>query len=256
MKAVETRGWHGVLMHFRGCSGEPNRLARSYHSGETEDLSYVVSEINKRFPNNPLYAVGFSLGGNVLLKWLGETGIENPLQGAIAISIPFELNKTADHLNKGFSRFYQWWLVAGLKKGIKEKFQNRTELNIENIDHIKTFWEFDDMVTAPLHGFASAKEYYEKSSSRQYLSQIKIPTLIIQAKDDPFTPIDALPQIEEVSKFVTLEILKQGGHVGFVSGSVPWKPSYWLETRILEYIKEIYWQRIKLKENKSHATYF
>ena len=244
LDTLEKQGMRGLLMHFRGCSGEANRLARAYHSGETGDVAQVVSMLQEREPDTPLYAVGYSLGGNVLLKWLGETGNNNPLQAAVAVSVPFELNKAADRLNTGFSRLYQWWLVSGLKKFHQNKFKNRVKgpelkKTFQNFHTIRTFWEFDDCITAPLHGFKNAEDYYVQSSSRQYLKSICTPTLIIQAKDDPFLPVSAIPQEHELSPSVTLWLSETGGHVGFVQGKFPWRPEYWLEKNIVKYLKEV-----------------
>lgn len=238
LQTVVKQGWRGVLMHFRGCSGTPNRLSRSYHSGETNDLQTVVSELFRREPHTPLFAVGYSLGGNVLLKWLAEYP-NNPLKAAVAVSIPFELQKTSYRLNKGFSRVYRFRMLQDLIKSHQEKFKTISPpFDFGNVRKMRTFREFDDAVTAPLHGFKSADDYYSKCSSRQFLSAIQTPTLIIHAKDDPFTTLDALPSIHEVSSKVTLELTERGGHVGFVSGKYPWKASYWLENRISHYLDE------------------
>ncbi len=243
LQAINNRGWRGVFMHFRGCSGEPNRLAQSYHSGETRDLQAVITELIHREPNSPLFAIGYSLGGNVLLKWLGEigeSGIENPLKAAVAVSIPFELAKTAEHLKTGFSRLYQWHLLRELSAYHHRKFKDLPKpsaINDVDVTQLKTFWEFDNAITAPLHGFKNADDYYEKSSSRQYLAKIKTPTLILHARNDPFTTLNALPEVHEVSKHVSLELSEDGGHVGFVSGKYPWKPIYWLEERIMDYLE-------------------
>ncbi len=224
LRAINRQGWRGVLMHFRGCSGVPNRLARSYHAGETGDLATVIQELMHREPGVPLAAIGYSLGGNVLLKWLGESGIHNPLKAAVAVSVPFDLAKTADRLKKGFSKIYQWKLLRTLNRKYCTRY--------------RTFWDFDHEVTAPLHGFKSVQHYYKLSSSRQYLGKIQKPTLIVQALNDPFTMESALPRVEEVSDQVILESTKQGGHVGFVAGTYPWKPHYWLEHRIMNYLQE------------------
>jgi hypothetical protein len=238
LNAIEKQGLRGLLIHFRGCSGEPNRLPRAYHSGETGDLNTVIQMLRAREPDTRLYAVGYSLGGNVLLKWLGETGKNNPLHAAVAVSVPFELDKAADRLNTGFSRLYQWWLVGGLKKFHQRKFKGHPmEKEFKDVGKIKTFWEFDHQITAVLHGFSSAQDYYTHSSSRQYLKSIGTPTLIIQAKDDPFLPESALPLKEELSSFVRLQVSETGGHVGFIQGKFPWRPEYWLEKNIMEYLK-------------------
>lgn len=224
LSAVEHHGWRGVLMNFRGCSGEHNRLPRLYHAGETHDLETIIQALLVRYPGIPITAIGFSLGGNVLLKWLGETSEHNPLTAAIAISIPFELDKSVARINRGFSRVYQQFLLSSLNKKVNADF--------------KTLHEFDDKVTAPLHGFVDAKDYYTKSSCRQYLHLIRVPTLLLQAKDDPFMTDDLLPNDHELSTQVTLEIMKNGGHVGFISGRFPWHPQYWLEKRAPEFLSE------------------
>lgn len=233
LQTISKHGWRGAFMHFRGCSGEPNRLPRGYHSGDTNDVQFVVQQILKREPNLSIAAVGFSLGGNVLLKWLGETNGNNPLKAAIAISVPFELQKAASHICKGFSKFYQWYFIRCLRESIARKL-SRTQLPLDSsvLSTISTMYDFDDKITAPLHGFASVEEYYSVASSRQYLRDINVPTLIIQAKDDPFMPEDVIPTPSEISPQVELEITEMGGHVGFVTGKYPWRPKYWLEERV------------------------
>ncbi len=239
LKVIATFQWQGVFMHFRGCSHEHNRLPRSYHSGETEDLKWVINEIMRRFPNAKLSVIGFSLGGNVLLKWLGEEGKTAAVTCAIAVSVPFELNKVANRMRSGISRFYQWWLLRQLKQDIIEKFKDKPSvIDLGNLKKLRTFWEFDDKVTAPLHGFINVDHYYKTASSRQYLKAIAIPTLIIHAKDDPFMTPDAIPKVEEISKDITLELTESGGHVGFISGSIPGRSKYWLEERIPRFIQE------------------
>lgn len=236
---IQQRGWRGVLMHFRGCSKEPNRLARSYHSGETGDLSTVITEILRREPNVQLYVVGYSLGGNVLLKALGTNVISKSIKAAVAISVPFELNKTADHMSKGISKIYQWHLVNDLISKYKRKFKTTKSPANSNINKLSTFRKFDNDVTAPLHGFKNAADYYEKCSSRQYLSKIEITTLVIHAKNDPFTPISSLPGLNDISDQVLLELYDSGGHVGFVTGKYPWRVTYWLEHKILDFFDDV-----------------
>ena len=238
LAAVRRRGWQGVVMHFRGCSGEPNRLPRSYHSGETGDLSRVVGVVLRRFPGRSLAVVGYSLGGNVLLKWLGETGANNPITCAVAVSVPFELDAAARRLTHGFSRFYQWWLLRSLRENVARK----VALGILSEEFTARaaapdFWTFDDRVTATLHGFAGADDYYGRSSCRQYLGGVRIPTLVVHARDDPFLFADAIPAPTEVGSAVTLEVHERGGHVGFVAGRWPWRPDYWLERRIPAFLE-------------------
>lgn len=241
MYELSQQGWRAVFMHFRGCSGDHNRLSRAYHSGETTDVQYVVKTLLKREPNAPVAAIGFSLGGNVLLKWLGETGEKNPLIAAIAISVPFDLTVAVVRINQGFSRIYQKYLLNCACRKLKDKYtSNPGPVNIACFEKIKTIHDFDDCVTAPLHGFANADEYYRKSSSRQYLRGIKVPTLLIHAKDDPFMTADVLPTEDEVPSPVMLEVSDGGGHVGFVSGNFPWRPEYWLEKRVPLFLQKYF----------------
>ncbi len=239
LQQIEARGWRGALMHFRGCSGEANRLPRSYHSGETTDIDWFARELRRREPGTPLAAVAYSLGGNVLLKWLGESGTDNPLTAAVAVSIPFELGTAADSMESGFSRIYQWYLVRKLKRAVRAKMANGSfELSLSSaeLDRLRTFREFDDAVTAPMHGFRSARDYYERCSSRQFVDRIETPTLVLHAADDPLMHSGIIPQPEERSAHVAFEVSPNGGHVGFVSGPWPWSARYWLEDRIPEFL--------------------
>jgi predicted alpha/beta-fold hydrolase len=230
LAAVQARGWRGVLMHFRGCSGEPNRLARSYHSGETGDLAHMLETLRGRAP---LAAVGYSLGGNVLLKYLSEAGKRSPLAAAVAVSVPYRLAHSAQRLERGFSRVYQWSLMRRLRASVQRK-RRLIPLPIatSNLSRLRTFRDFDEHVTAPLHGFRGADHYYAVASSRQYLGAIAVPTLLIHALDDPFMTSDTPPTPAELSATTRLELYPCGGHVGFVSGDAPWRPRYWLEQRI------------------------
>ncbi len=235
LKAIHDHGWRGVVMHFRGCSGEPNCLPRSYHSGETGDLAQIVNILRLREPETPLFAVGFSLGGNVLLKWLGEMGKQAPINAAVAVSVPFLLAESAKRLEQGFSRLYQWGLMHSMRDAVSEKRKRmQLPLKIQDLSTLQTFRDFDEHVTAPLHGFAGADDYYSRSSSRQYLKGIQVPTMIIQSRDDPFMTEAVIPQPDELSPAIRFDLFDQGGHVGFVSGGSPWSPRYWLEPRILK----------------------
>lgn len=237
LRAIQARGWRALVMHFRGCSGEPNRLPRSYHSGETGDLAYMVGVMRLRFPGVSLAVVGYSLGGNVLLKWLGETGAGNPLAAAVAVSVPFELHKAAWRLERGLSRLYQWKLLRSLRHRTAAKFSCMScPVPLGDLSLLTSFRAFDDRVTGPLHGFQGADDYYARSSSRQYLPGIRIPTLIVHALDDPFMTSDAVPKLSELATATCLELSQHGGHVGFLSGRFPWKAEYWLERRIPEFL--------------------
>lgn len=233
LHAIARQGWRGVIMHFRSCSGEPNRLPRLYHSGETNDVQEIITILRDREPDTQIAGIGFSMGGNVLLKWLGETREKNFLNAAVAVSVPFELDKTVNRLQQGFSRVYEWHIMRQLREKIQTKFsEQNSPIDLSNQDMVRTIREFDEKITVPLHGFASVDEYYQKSSSRQYLKHIQIPTLLVQALDDPFMTEDIIPEPHEISAYVQLEVTKNGGHVGFISGKYPWRPEYWLEQRI------------------------
>ncbi|HEX2548614.1 MAG TPA: hydrolase [Gammaproteobacteria bacterium] len=227
--ALKKHHYRGVFMNFRGCSGEVNRFPHAYHSGETSDLNIVIQRLHAREPHTPLAAVGFSLGGNVLLKWLGETKHDNLLSAAVAISVPFELFKCIERVNRGFSRIYQWHLLHCL--------QRKMQLKSVNTSQFQTLREFDNHITAPLHGFKDAEDYYFRCSSRQFLPNIVVPTLLLQAKDDPFMTEDVVPTVNELPPAVQLEVSEYGGHVGFVGGSLPWRPQYWLESRVPQFLQ-------------------
>lgn len=240
MHAFNKKGWRAVLMHFRGAGKNLNRLPRAYHSGDTADLDFLISALHQREPMTKKTVVGVSLGGNVLLKWLGEQGIHSKITAAVAISVPFVLNKVSNKMNLGFSRFYQARLLMQLKDVCARKMhhlENPPEA-IKKAADCNCFWTFDDQVTAPLNGFNSVHTYYRESSSRQYLINIATPTLIIHSLDDPFMTVDVLPREDELSESVTLELSKKGGHVGFIAGTRPGTPIYWLDQRIPDYIAE------------------
>ena len=239
LATLQHLGYRSVLLHFRGCSGEPNRLPRCYHSGETGDINTVIKTLQQHYPNTPLGAIGYSLGGNVLLKWLGETGNQNPLQCAIAVSVPMVLQQSADRMQHGFSRIYQWRLLKKLKRKLQQKQQQITLPFIVDDSANNSFWQFDNNITAPLHGFSDAMDYYRKSSSRQYLKDITVPTLVLHALDDPFTSKACIPSVEELSATVTVELSRHGGHIGFVSGHIPGLGKYWLQQRISTYLQHM-----------------
>lgn len=243
LRAVAEKGWRGVFMHFRGCGAELNRLPRHHHSGETSDLDYVIKRIHQREPGVPMAAIGFSVGGNVLLKWLGETGINNPLKGAVAVSVPFELLNSANHVNTGMARIYQWWIIKDVRAALAKKIKLMkfpVEINADEVNAIRSFWDLDDQITAPLHGFADVYDYYLRASSRQYLKDIAVPTLMLHSSDDPFMTSDIMVRPDELSPQLTFELSQAGGHVGFVSGSLPWKAEYWLERRVPEYLQQVF----------------
>ena len=239
MHVMSKAGFGVILMHFRGCGSRPNRLARAYHSGDTADAKYLIEQLKARYHDSPLFATGYSLGGNMLLKLLGEMGDNALLDGAMAVSAPMALESSANRINSGFSKLYQYNMMRSLRHSLREKYryhdiEKEIGLKKDDIKHLRTFWEFDDAYTAPMHGFRDAKEYYEKSSSKPYLKAIMIPTLIIHAQDDPFMGKEVIPSDDELSKEITFELYASGGHVGFVAGSVL-RPHYWIEERMLDF---------------------
>jgi uncharacterized protein len=233
-RALMRRGMRAVVMHFRGCSGEPNRLPRGYHSGDTADLAHLVEQLRAREPRAPLAAIGYSLGGNVLLKWLGETGPDNPLSAAAAVGPPFELGPSADQIGRGCWGVYERHLLRSLLQSVGRKSRRRAAGAHGNLSlaAIRTIRQFDDRLTAPLHGFASAEDYYQRCSCRPFLAHIAVPTLVVHARNDPFIPPAVIPQEVELSPAVHLELSDDGGHIGFVSGRWPWAAEYWLESRV------------------------
>ena len=235
LSRLATAGFTAGLLYFRGRSGTPNRLPRSYHSGDTADLAFVVEYLLTQHPQQSLALVGFSLGGNVLLKWLGESGEHTGIRQAIAVSVPFDLDAAARQLDRGFSRIYRNHLLTRLRQAVHRKAeQHPPPWPLEQLEELRTFRSFDDAITAPLHGFRDVDDYYNRASSRQYLTSIRVPTVILQAADDPFLPPSALPRAEELAPDVTLELSEHGGHVGFIAGNRPFAPRYWLEQRIPE----------------------
>jgi len=240
INSANAKNWQIVVMHFRSCSGEPNRLLKSYNSGVSEDLNEVITKLAS---NNISidYLVGFSLGGNVTLKWLGEVAENASIKAAVAVSAPMLLGVCATEINKGFSKLYEFILLRTLRAKTREKLKRFGDDILPNkkmIRSLNSFWRFDNYVTAPAHGYENAEDYYQKASSKQFLKSIAKPTLIIHAKDDPFMNESVLPSKDELSNWVTLEASEKGGHVGFVYGKWPWKAEYYLDKRIPEFLEQ------------------
>ncbi len=235
LSAAEAQSLAAVAMHQRSCSGEPNRLTRSYHSGASEDLKAVIGEIKRQYPDNPLWVAGYSLGGNQLAKYLGEQGEQALVERAVVVSAPLDLAACARRMERGFSRVYQQHLIGRLQRKTRKKL-DRLALTDRELSQLNTFYRFDDRVTAPLHGFAGAEDYYQKASGKAFLAHIRIPTLLLHAVDDPFMTEAVIPDAAEVSPVVELELCANGGHVGFIEGGWPWSPRYYLERRILAYL--------------------
>lgn len=237
------RGWSADLLVFRGCNGGVNRARRFYHSGETSDLAFALERIIAEDPARDVVLAGVSLGGNVLLKYLGERGggVPRQLRAAAALSVPFDLARGCRHLSRGFSRVYERHFLRSLKAKARAKLARIPDLipDPAALDRIRTLWDFDDVVTAPVHGFASAADYYERSSSIRYLRGIRVPTLLLSAEDDPFLPRAVLDDVRVIAREVPslhLEFVKRGGHVGFVSGRRPWRAVNYGEWRSVTFL--------------------
>jgi len=242
LREAQLRGWAADLLIFRSCGDELNHALRLYHSGETGDLDFVVRRLIAEDPARPLFIVGVSLGGNVLLKWLGEQGDRAPeqLQSAAAISVPFDLARGSRHLDRGFSRFYHAHFLRSLRrKALGKSVRYPDAIRPEIVLRARTLYDFDDLVTAPVHGFRDAADYYSRSSSLSYLARIRTATFLLSARDDPFLPSDVLDEVREIARTnpsLQLEFVEHGGHVGFISGSLPWRPFYYAEWRAAEFL--------------------
>ena len=239
---ARARGWSADVLIFRSCGAEMNRQRRMYHSGETSDLDLVVQRLTHEHPGQPLVLAGFSLGGNVLLKWLGEQGADLPVQvrAAAAVSVPFDLERGARQIENGFSRLYTWHFLRSLKVKARAKLVRFPGLfDVSTLEHAQTLYAFDDAVTAPVHGFRDAHDYYSRSSSLRYLSAVRIPTLLLSASDDPFLPVDicnCVAILARENSFLEAELWPRGGHVGFVSGWFPFDQHYYAEERVVEFL--------------------
>lgn len=231
------RGWRPTMLLFRTCDERMNRARRTYHSGETTDLDLIVRTLIQRDPDNPIGMVGISLGGNVMLKWLGKSGDSLPVQvrAAVAVSTPFDLARSSKAINTGFARLYQWNFLRSLRRKANQKLAQYPDICASDaVAALATMWEFDDRFTAPLHGFRDAADYYAQSSSIRFLTGIRRPTLLLSAEDDPFHPRDLLREVAEIANdnpYLTTEFHRRGGHVGFVGGA-PWNPTYYVERRV------------------------
>ncbi|MGK2951907.1 MAG: hydrolase [Thiobacillus sp.] len=238
MAMVQARGWHGVVAHFRGCSGEDNRLPRAYFAGDSEDIEDILRHVKSQHADAPVYAVGVSLGGNALLKWLGERGeaAHALVERAAGISAPLDLTAASHTLDRGFNRrvYTARFLVTLKAKALRKAARFPGVLDAEAIATATTFREFDTLVTARLHGFRDAEDYWLRVSSKPLLGAIAVPTLVINAKNDPFLPTWALPTAADISPAVTLEQPDSGGHVAFPSGPFPGNLD-WLPRRLMQH---------------------
>jgi predicted alpha/beta-fold hydrolase len=238
MAIVQAHGWRGVVAHFRGCSGEDNRLPRAYFAGDSEDIGRILHHVKSQHVNAPVYAVGVSLGGNALLKWLGEQGkaARTVVEAAAAVSAPLDLTAAGHSLDHGFNRrvYTARFLVTLKAKALRKAALFPGVLDADAIATASTFREFDTLVTARLHGFLDAEDYWLRVSSKPLLKFVEVPTLVVNARNDPFLPGRVLPTQDEVSPAVILEQPATGGHVAFPSGPFPGRLD-WLPRRLLQH---------------------
>ncbi len=235
------RGWIVVIAHFRGCSGHPNRLARAYYSGDSEEIGFILQTVRGKLPNARLHAVGVSLGGNALLKYLGEQGAAAQpwLQAAAGVSVPVDLVAAGMCLSQGLvnRQIYSRFFLRTMKKKVLEKASRYPgALDVGRIAHARDLREFDDAYTAPLHGFRNALDYWNRAASKPLLAHIEVPTLVLNARNDPFLPEPALPGPSECSASVLLHQPAEGGHAGFPSGPFPGHLG-WLPQRLARYFE-------------------
>ena len=241
LRVAHARGWGADMLIFRGCGEEPNQAPRFYHSGETGDLTFAVDRVLADDPRADLVICGVSLGGNVLLKWLGERADTVPerVRAAAAISVPFDLERGSRHISRGFSRIYERHFLRTLRRKAEAKLRRYPKLfDPIALGRASTLYEFDDVVTGPVHGFRDAHDYYTRSSSLHFLARIRRPTLLLSARDDPFLPPAVLDDVAEIARknsCLTVEFTVGGGHVGFVHGS-PWRTLYYAEQRAGEFL--------------------
>ena len=241
MGLFQELGWRGAVVHFRGCSGTPNRLPRAYHAGDSEEIDRILLKIidkNQSLNSNTqLYVIGISLGGNALLKWLGEQGKKacHLIDGVATVSVPLDLAAAGKALDSGFNQIYTQHFLGTLKKKVLKKLDNFPGLfDAVAVAECTTLYQFDNLVTAPLHGFSNTDEYWTLSSSKPWLKHIQVPTLVINARNDPFMPSSFLPVQTDVSCSVLLEFPAEGGHVGFLSSPFPGNLT-WLPQRIVRF---------------------
>jgi predicted alpha/beta-fold hydrolase len=240
MAATRDAGWRGVVVHFRGCSGEINRLRRAYHSGDSPEIDWILRRLRQSNGAAPLFAVGVSLGGNALLKWLGEQRAAacEVIAAAAAISAPVDLMAAGNALDTGLNLLYTRNFLVTMKRKALVKLGLYPDLCDRGLLLAsRTLREFDNVVTAPLHGYRDTDDYWTRASAKPLLGSIAVPTLMLNARNDPFLPAQALPRANEVSNAVTLEFPAAGGHVGFAGGNFPGHLE-WMPRRVFGFFRQ------------------
>jgi len=239
MSAVARTGWRGAVIHFRGCGGLANRTARAYHSGDTPEVDWMLRRMRVLAGEAPLFATGVSLGGNVLLKWLAEQGeaAGQVVHAAASICAPVDLAVGGNALARGFSRIYSRYFLASLQPKALAMLERHPGLfDARAVRRARTLRDFDDAVTAPMFGYRDAEDYWARASAGPHLAGVRVPTLMINALNDPFQPGDALPAVHALSPAITPLFTAAGGHVGYVTGRFPGHVG-WLPARIIEFFK-------------------
>ena len=254
---AQSRNWAADMLIFRSCSSEMNLTRRFYHSGETGDIAMVIDRLRQENPGQPLGLIGVSLGGNVLLKYLGENGtrVAPEIKAAVAVSVPFDLERASRHIGKGFAKVYQRHFIRSLKRKASEKLARFPDLiDPARLETLQTMYDFDDALTGPVHGFRDAKHYYSSSSSIGFIDRISIPTLLLSSTDDPFLPPEVLEDVREIAASnpsLHLEFTARGGHVGFIGGGNPFRPTYYAEKRACDFLANQGARRIALRSEDS-----
>lgn len=238
LKSMAAKGWHCCVVHFRGCGRSPNRRYAGYHSGLYQDAAAALELLADRYPGVPMVGIGYSLGGNMLVNYLGRHA-KPRLSAACVVSAPLDLAACADAINSGFSRFYQWYLLKDMRRKLRAKLARFTQTDIEaaHVAELGNFWQFDNRYTAPSHGYADAADYYRQASGLQYLQHIQTPTLVVHAADDPFMDQRVIPAPSQLTAAIHYQLLACGGHVGFIHGPL-WRPRFWLEQALPEWLEQ------------------
>ena len=223
MRHFADRGWRALVAHFRGCGGAPNLLPRAYHSGDSEEADWILRRVHARWPDAPLHAIGVSLGGNVLAKWLGERAEDAVfVRAAASVGSPLDLAAGGMALGRGFNLVYTRMFLATLRRKALAKLAHWPDIaQVESIRAARTLHAYDDAFTAPVHGFRDANDYWTRASGKPWLGGVCVPHLVLNARNDPFVPAASLPDERQVSRFVTLEQPSGGGHIGFAEGAPP-----------------------------------
>jgi predicted alpha/beta-fold hydrolase len=223
MRAAADRGWRALVVHFRGCSGEPNRLPRAYHSGDSAEGDWVLRRAHARWPHARLFAVGISLGGNMLAKWLGERAEDARfVTAAASIGSPLDLAAGGEAISRGFSLVYTKMFLATLRgKALAKLARFPGVANADAIRASRNLYEFDNAYTAPVHGFRDTDDYWSRASAKPLLGGVRVPHLVLNALNDPFVPAASLPRADQVAPDVFLEQPAGGGHIGFAQGPFP-----------------------------------